>query len=598
MGYRILAAATLALLSACGGGSGGGDSGSSSGGSSSIFTLSSRSVSLSAATGGSGPISHVTLTVTNPPSSSYYYSYKWDGTAAASVAMTWTSDTTADISIQGWPPGQLGAGSFSDTVTIELCSDSACAQELAGSPATIAVSYQVTGAALPDTSFTMQAQSSYAYNLYSTDTVAALSFSVQFTHIPPNGVGLLYGASTGELIENVDFAQTSSNGDGSGTGTITLTLRQPANMAAGDYTDRFSLYLCFDSACTQYSQDSPQSIDFSYRVYATEGRDFQINELHATFADKLLYSSSARKLYLEGPLVGLADINGVVELDPATAAATGTWMTTKLVRDLAMSKDEQYIYVLLSEYDSVNAQTLWTVQRLIRNGLTADQVFSLPTTSVNDAYQIFSVAGAPSTLGVEINQSTQYSVTLYDNGVARSLGYSNSASTLRYLQLFSPSNGTHLFGVNSGDNIPELFYDFPLSSQGLGTPTTTAVSFNNGGSVPLLMLGSDDLLYSGLGEVYDPTTHAMLTPFTSDLRSVSGRMLLNTAADRAYWLSDLYSQLAVRRYVLSTRESIGVMPLRPYYALPYDAVRWGDNGLAILLSGGYLALYQGDFLAP
>jgi outer membrane protein assembly factor BamB len=53
-----------------------------------------------------------------------------------------------------------------------------------------------------------------------------------------------------------------------GVVSFTITFRSPASLAVGIYTDTITMHGCYDSACNQEIQDSPQSIKVTYIVQA------------------------------------------------------------------------------------------------------------------------------------------------------------------------------------------------------------------------------------------------------------------------------------------------------------------------------------------
>jgi len=62
------------------------------------------------------------------------------------AAFTLTSSTTGQLAITPSRPGDLGPGTYTDTVTVRACFDPACTRPVAGSPRTVPVTYIVTPA--------------------------------------------------------------------------------------------------------------------------------------------------------------------------------------------------------------------------------------------------------------------------------------------------------------------------------------------------------------------------------------------------------------------------------------------------------------------
>ena len=55
---------------------------------------------------------------------------------------------------------------------------------------------------------------------------------------------------------------------GSGTIGFAINFKSPASLGVGTYTDTITMEGCYDSACTQQLQDSPQTIKVIYTVQA------------------------------------------------------------------------------------------------------------------------------------------------------------------------------------------------------------------------------------------------------------------------------------------------------------------------------------------
>jgi outer membrane protein assembly factor BamB len=137
---------TVALLMAgCGGGGG-----SSSAGSSTVtppnpaatLVLSSTTLAASATVAQAAPTSGFGVEIESAATSTQFYikgSYTKHG--IASVAAVGTS---GDYTIQFESPASLGVGTYQDTITMEACYDSACSQQVSGSPQTLSVTYTVT----------------------------------------------------------------------------------------------------------------------------------------------------------------------------------------------------------------------------------------------------------------------------------------------------------------------------------------------------------------------------------------------------------------------------------------------------------------------
>ena len=161
---RVLTLAILCgILAGCGGGgstnstagsTGNGASSGNGGGSTGTgatgvsMSLSTQTITESAAVGQSAPAAVLQVYANGVTAGQQVYmsaQYSENGIASASD-QSGTSPIT--INLQFRTPASLGAGTYQDTVTVSLCYDQACAQQVTNSPQTVNVQYTVTGSPL------------------------------------------------------------------------------------------------------------------------------------------------------------------------------------------------------------------------------------------------------------------------------------------------------------------------------------------------------------------------------------------------------------------------------------------------------------------
>ena len=126
-------------LAACGGG------GSKEPEDNTTLQLDRNSVAVSAAVGDSAPTATLVLTALNRNGSSLYASAIGSRVGLLDVGMV-ADSPSAVVQLKFKPPGSLGVGTYSDTVTVDLCHDPRCARAVIGSPASVNVVYTVTAA--------------------------------------------------------------------------------------------------------------------------------------------------------------------------------------------------------------------------------------------------------------------------------------------------------------------------------------------------------------------------------------------------------------------------------------------------------------------
>ena len=137
----LLATVCLAAVAGCGGG-GGGSSGSSR------LQFSPQRIDLSADSGTSStPTATTTLTVTNPSSSGVYVGGTYTMYGIEGVSLTPVSATKATLTLAFKNPSLLGPGTYKDSVSLGICTDSSCTELRNGTEVTLPVTYTVTGLA-------------------------------------------------------------------------------------------------------------------------------------------------------------------------------------------------------------------------------------------------------------------------------------------------------------------------------------------------------------------------------------------------------------------------------------------------------------------
>lgn len=141
----VIASMAVALLSACGGGGGGSGPPPPSG---PKFTLNASTLTFSAANPNSpAPAPQVvSASATGTLSGTLYVIVKWSGAAVSNVTnIILDGANTGQGSVVPVSPAALGVGTFSGIVTVAAClNDPTCATgQLAGSPATLNVTYSI-----------------------------------------------------------------------------------------------------------------------------------------------------------------------------------------------------------------------------------------------------------------------------------------------------------------------------------------------------------------------------------------------------------------------------------------------------------------------
>jgi outer membrane protein assembly factor BamB len=242
--------AVAVLAAGCGGGGGGGGGSSTS---QVVASVSPTSATLSATTTSlSAPSASLVLTATNVPDAGLYV-----GTSGGSKGyVTASFDGNNSIVVTGVNPASLAAGTYKDSVSVEVCYDSQCARQVSNSPLAIPVTYTITqgdpATATPGL-VALSPASVVAGSAGFTLTISGINFNQTSqvlwngqaratTYVSPTTLNVLVNASD---IASMTTAYVTVSNTASGGGTSsglqfqvtapvpTITSLQPATAALG-----------------------------------------------------------------------------------------------------------------------------------------------------------------------------------------------------------------------------------------------------------------------------------------------------------------------------------------------------------------------------
>jgi hypothetical protein len=623
-GYRgarsglVLLAVVLGLC-ACGGGGG-----SSGGG---TLTLSTATLSASATSpGGGGAVLFNPFTWVVSAQGTYYFRVSFGGTAIASMVLSgqdpvmhanttnpeigptqigyaiggtytgsWTfgADPTAVpvVQVDLVDTQALGAGTYRDQITFEVCNDAACTQPIAGSPKTVAVSYTVTGnpvsiADVRITPLTAQVEAPSTQG-----TAASGSVHVQAGNLPPNGAYVAMMPGPGGLVTGTSFSSSLSPSPGQdSTGTIGFTLKPPATVGPGIHSDTLRVNVCFDQACTKPAAGSPFTVNVSYVVDPTAGAGYTQKSL-PILPGAMVWDSATQRIYAAVPGYSATDPNTLVRINPAT----GTIETAVSLNGgvgqveplLAVSDDGSYVYAAVSTNGSD------TIERI----RTSDMGLDLQVPLASFVESLAPAPGDPHTLAVELLGSS-VQVLLYVDGTAQSASYTNSAS-----------QGPLAWGADATTLFAEFYGGPGYQVAALTTATMTATQTSGlPNTASGTMLFDNDLLLWSSGTVFNTTQFAAAAPFvfhtSVPLVDVFGLAIaVDPGLDRAYFLtSDQPANAATPMITLEGRQLSTRAPLWlarfPIHSAPNQLIRWGSNGLAFADGdgSGSLILISGNIV--
>ncbi|MDB6102353.1 MAG: hypothetical protein JWO52_2352 [Gammaproteobacteria bacterium] len=173
-----------------------------------------------------------------------------------SAAKSVTANSNGSYSITVVPAASLSPGHMTGTLSLNLCSDSACATPLAGSPVPVPYDFTILPAPAPLTLSPTSAKGTFTAGdpvpfliSLSAQVAAGLSFPIYVQVNDPSG----------SLLSTAKLTSEPSN-------HYTLTLQASPSLAVGHYTGSFQLSVCNDQSCTHPVPGSPLVVPFDIQI--------------------------------------------------------------------------------------------------------------------------------------------------------------------------------------------------------------------------------------------------------------------------------------------------------------------------------------------
>jgi hypothetical protein len=552
---------------------------------------------------GGGPIIQqaFTVSVNGPTNATYYYVMSYTGSAVASLGVngtlqtgtttpagpttgritgepngglggtitgSFTGPTLANITVNLIGGSQMGAGTYTDTISLTVCTDSQCAHPIGG-PQTVGVTYVVAGNPIPATQFqlsvntlTIEAPTSAANPPITTTTLSS-------NGLPPYGAYVFATVLGGSVVSAATFQS-----DLNGTGTLTLTAKPPSSMGSGIYTDSVQVQVCFDAACSKPASHFPQVIQVTYVVDASVGTDFTQSSIPVEVLD-LAYSAVNNLIYatansdtggLQHSLVVInpstASIEQIVSLGPEAAPTT-----------IELSDDGQFAYILDAAANSV--------VRVQLSSMTIDE--TVPLTLIEGGYTLKIAPGQPNSFAVETNDANLDTLLIFDGTVQRTQPFSPSSIEANFPFTWG-SDDTTIYAYDLTVQNPSM-YQLSVSSNGVTGTQQAPLPVQNGEISDIEYIGG--LIYSSAGSIYNPSSGVLQTfplqntnPAGSTV--TAGWVAVDTSLSRAYALTNDTPYQSVTG---QTIEGFNLATLQPTWIARFPSInsriiRWGANGLA------------------
>ncbi len=556
----------------------------------------------------SAPGLQVNLSISNPPPKGVYYETQFAGTAVASANINWQSTLVngaqpGSLEMMLDPPSLMGSGTDHDTVTVSVCTDSKCTDQIAGSPIAVTVTYTVTGNVVSDATYAILPDT---LELEAPSNGAAPTVGIEVTayEVPPYGAYVFYTSQSGGPIASMSFKQTSANAEpySYGTGELTVNMKSPGSFGPGVYSDVITLSICYDSACTKPAEGTPFTIPVTYTVTASAGVDFQeqiVNQnLTALAVDptgKVLYGTTAPSTTTSGSPTPPQ----LVEIDPTDGAVTTLLTLPAAASQIAPSADGAYLYLLTEGWSTIQLSPPIQVLRVQTSGMSLDQMVPLTSITVEPSEIAVSPTDSATWSASFPSQPDVWEVELFDGQVARPDTWSVTSDVVYGNEAIWSSDASTIYILDANLSAVAV----TTSGLGAGTQLQTGSAaqsgFDYGGNLQL----ANVLIYSANGEVLNPATDTTVGQYSFPSGVPYAELAIDTGNDRVF---AAYTT-TVNGTAEGTIESFTLTGFNPIWIarLPVGTrpLRWGSNGLAWLGPGstaGQNALYliSGTFVAP
>jgi trimeric autotransporter adhesin len=292
-------------------------------------------------------------------------------------------------------------------------------------------------------------------------------------------------------------------------------------------------------------------------------------------ANNLVWDPYAQRIYASMPSSYGSQGNTIAVINPTSGKTTGYYFAGSEPNQLAISSDSKYLYVGLNGNGSV--------QRLILPTFTPDIDVSLGTS-------IYGGLNTALALQVSPSDSHTWAVPEGGTGCCGSSGlyfYKDSTQLTDYISYPSFTdivfaNSSTLYAYYSG-----TLGQVTVSSSG-GTLGQQWNSLVEGNTIQY----DNGLIYGSNGQVLNPTTGLLVGTYDvlgSYCCSSSNQLLPDSAIDRVFnvGITPFFASFGVTSYDLSKFTPVAVTNLSQLTATnPLSLIRWGNSGLAFVLSSG------------
>jgi hypothetical protein len=294
----------------------------------------------------------------------------------------------------------------------------------------------------------------------------------------------------------------------------------------------------------------------------------------------ILYDSTTQRIYASvASSAGLGVGNTISTIDPFNGTRENSVFVGSEPGPMAMSSDGASLYVGL---DGAGA-----VRRYHIDTGTAGAQFSLGADSFHGARfaeDMVGLAGHPDSVAVSLRYKgvspRHAGVTIYDSGIARPVstpghtGSNRIEPSAQSNRLIGFNNETTEFGLRT----------LNVDAHGVTQETVVgSVVAGFGADIEYL----DGRIYATGGQVVDASTLSLLGTFPFQAQGShfsQGALEADSVYGLMYFVAGgSFDPLSLKVFDLATFVPITSMPLTGLSGTPRDLIRWGDDGLALLL---------------
>ena len=330
-------------------------------------------------------------------------------------------------------------------------------------------------------------------------------------------------------------------------------------------------------------------------------------------ANDMVWDPISQQIYLSVPSSNGANGDTITALDPSTGQLGISQNAGSEPDRLALASDGSYLYAGIDGSASVQRFTLPNLGMDINIPLGSDIVNIGTGGTVNYgpyyAMDVEAAPGSPHTVAIVrgvwgMSPRELGGITIYDDAVARptsvpGFGSQGNSSTIDSIQW--DSSATQIYGE---DNETTSFDFYVLSVNSSGVQVTKDYPGVLGGSYANLHYdATTGYVYGDYGEVVNPSTGTVVGSFPTN--TVQGGfvdysvMVPDGTLNIAYLLGETEWQqqttpgstgYVLEAFDLTNFTFIGAIPIPPIpnvVGVPVKLIRWGTNGLALLMGSPY-----------